>query len=508
MEDESGAAPTTSTTSGEVRGTTDDAVAVFKGIPYGTAERFMAPTPPQPWSGTRDALSFGDRSPQADEVGVALGEPADPAPMSEDCLALNVWTPGLDAGRRPVMVWFHGGGFSSLSGSSPMYDGVSLCRRGDVVVVTLNHRLNLFGFCYLAELGGERFADSGNAGMLDLVLALRWVRDNIASFGGDPGNVTVFGESGGGAKVSVLMGMPEAEGLFHRAIVQSGVHLHAQSPEQATANATKLMDQLGLAPDQVDELTTMPFERLTEALAGLAPRAWGEVAFNPVADGVHLPRSPWIPDAPECSAQVPMIVLSTRTETTLLAGGRDPSLFELDEERLPQKLRGWLDGADPEPVIDGFRRLYPEASPSELFWLITSDIYSRMPGWTQADRKADQGAAPVWVCEVHWDSPVQGGKWGAPHTLDIPLVFDNVAKAKSFAKDTPEAREVAAQMSQAWIAFARSGDPNHAGIPDWPSYRTEEPATMLFDLPPRVERGWRAAEREVLAPIPLRQTNR
>ncbi|MDZ7679212.1 MAG: carboxylesterase family protein [Acidimicrobiales bacterium] len=150
----------------------------------------------------------------------------------------------------------------------------------------------------------------------------------------------------------------------------------------------------------------------------------------------------------------------------------------------------------------------PHRDHSELFWLITSDIYSRMPGWTQADRKADQGGAPVWVCEVHWDSPVQGGKWGAPHTVDIPLVFDNVAKVKSFAKDTPEAREVAAQMSQAWIAFARAGDPNHAGIPDRPSYRTGQPVTMLFDLPPRVEAGWRAAEREVLAPLPLRQTNR
>ncbi|MDZ7679211.1 MAG: carboxylesterase family protein [Acidimicrobiales bacterium] len=320
MEDEAGAVPIASATSGAVRGT-DEGIAVFKGIPYGTAERFMAPTPPKPWSGTRDALGFGNRSPQADDVGAALGGPADPAPMSEDCLALNVWTPGLDAGRRPVMVWFHGGGFSSLSGSSPMYDGVSLCQRGDVVVVTLNHRLNLFGFCYLAELGGERFADSGNAGMLDLVLALRWVRDNIATFGGDPDNVTVFGESGGGAKVSVLMGMPEAEGLFHRAIVQSGVHLHAQSPEQATANATKLMEQLDLAPDQVDQLTTMPFEHLTEALARLAPRTWGEVAFNPVADGVNLPRSPWLPDAPECSAQVPMIISSTRTETTRSCSG-------------------------------------------------------------------------------------------------------------------------------------------------------------------------------------------
>lgn len=493
------------TGAGRVRGRLDDGVHVFRGIPYGTAVRFCAPEPAPPWAGVLDATTFPDRSPQIGATA-ALGGDDDASPMSEDCLGLNVWTPGIDDGSRPVMVWFHGGGFSSLSGSSAMYDGVRLCQRGDVVVVTLNHRLNLFGFCYLAELGGERYADSGNAGMLDLVLALRWVRDNIASFGGDPGNVTVFGESGGGAKVSVLMGMPEAEGLFHKAIVQSGVHLHAQDPADATENARRLLHQLDLGPDDVDTLASLPFEQLVDAHRTLLREA--DVAFSPVADGIHLPRSPWRPEAPACSAAVPLIVLSTRTETTLLAGGRDPSLFELDEERLPRKLRGWLGGADPEPVIEGFRRLHPDASPSELFWLVTSDVYSRMPGWVQADLKSTQGGAPVWMCEVHWNSPVQGGRWGSPHTIDIPLVFDNVAKVASFAKDGPESRELAAMMSTAWATFARTGDPNHPGIPPWPAYRAEAPVTMLFDLPPRVEAGWRAGEREVLADLPLRDTNR
>ncbi|MBK5224357.1 MAG: carboxylesterase/lipase family protein [Acidimicrobiia bacterium] len=496
------------TTAGPVRGDVDDGIAVFKGIGYGTAARFMAPEPLPAWTEVRDALTFGHRSPQLGGTNAAMGGADDAATMSEECLALNVWTPTPDDGARPVMVWFHGGGFSSLSGSSAMYDGVRLCQRGDVVVVTLNHRLNLFGFCYLAQLGGERYAHSGNAGMLDLVLALRWVRDNIARFGGDPHNVTVFGESGGGAKVSVLMGMPEATGLFHRAIVQSGVHLHAQDPDDATDNAKRLMAALDLRPDQVDELAALPHERLVEAFATIAPNAGGDVAFSPVADGVHLPREPWKPHAPECSADVPLLILSTRTETTLLAGGRDPSLFSLDDERLPRKLRGWLGGADPEPIVEGFRHLYPEASPSELFWLITSDMYSRLPGWVQADLKSDQGGAPVWMCEVHWDSPVQGGRWGSPHTIDIPLVFDNVTKVASFAKDGPEAREVAAQMSEAWIAFARSGDPNHPGIPEWPPYRSDAPCTMLFDVPPRAEPGWRSGERAVLADVPPRDTNR
>lgn len=497
-------AATVTTTTGEVRGTVDDGVHVFRGIPYGRAERFRAPEPPEVWDGVLDALAFPDRSPQL-ATPSALGGGDDATPMSEDCLGLNVWTPQTGSGTRPVMVWFHGGGFSSLSGSSPMYDGVRLCQRGDVVVVTLNHRLNLFGFCSLAELGGDRFADSGNAGMLDLVLALRWVRDNIARFGGDPGNVTVFGESGGGAKVSVLMGMPEAEGLFHRAIVQSGVHLHARTQEDATAHTVALMASLGLEPGQVDELVAAPVERLLEGLASVAADG---VAFNPVADGVHLQGSPWRPEAPACSAHVPLIILSTRTETTLLAGGRDPSLFELDDERLPRKLRGWLGGADPEPVIAGFERLHPEATPSEIYWLVSSAMYSRVPGRIMADLKAEQGAAPVWVCEVHWDSPVQGGRWGSPHTIDIPLVFDNVTKVASFAKDGPEARELAASMSEAWIAFARTGDPNHAGIPRWPAHDPGAPATMLFDVPSRVEHDWRGAEHAVLSDVPLRDTNR
>ncbi len=503
-------APTATLSSGPVRGTFDEGIAVFKGIPYGTAERFMAPQRPAPWTDPRECTRYGPRSPQLEgAAATTLSEGGDTNPMADDCLVLNVWTPALDAERRPVMVWFHGGGFSSLSGSSPMYDGVRLCQRGDVVVVTLNHRLNLFGFCHLAELGGERYADSGVAGMLDLVRALEWVRDEIATFGGDPGNVTVFGESGGGAKVSVLMGMPEARGLFHRAIVQSGVHLHAQDPADATENAATLLGAAGLERHQVDELAAMPLDQVLAAFASISTGAVGEgIAFSPVADGIHLPRAPWRPAAPDSSADVPLVILSTRTETTLLAGGRNPRLFDLEFADIARPLRRWLGDVDPEPIVAAFRDLHPAASASEIFFLITSDLYSRVPGWEMADLKSDQGGAPVWMCELHHDSPVQGGRWGAPHTMDIPLVFDNVDRVTSFAKDTPEMRQVAAQMSDAWIAFARSGDPNHPGIPEWPPYRRDEPVTMLFEPASRVERSWRVGERAALAHVPMRDTNR
>ena len=496
--------PVARTTGGQVRGTVVDGVAAFKGIPYGSVRRFAAPAPAEPWSGVREALDYGPRCPQPPRA--AAIDPADITPMAEDCLVANVWTPAVaDGGARPVMVWFHGGGFSSLSGSSPLYDGARLCRRGDVVVVTVNHRLNVFGFLALDD-----HPDAANAGMLDLVAALEWVRDNIGSFGGDPDNVTVFGQSGGGAKVCVLMGMPAAAGLFHRAIVQSGVHVKALSPEAARANAARVVAELGPVP-----VEHTPADALVAAYRNVT--AGGRVPFSPVADGRHLPRSPWDPEAPPWSADVPLIVLSTRTETTLLAGAADPSLFALDDAGLRSKLRGWLREAEAadgglDAIVDEFARLHPEASPSELFFLITTDLYSRLPGWTVADRKAVQAAATgggrVWHAELVWDTPVDGGRWLSPHTLDIPLVFANVGRTRSYAGRSDAAHRVSDQMSEAWLAFARHGDPNHAGIPTWPAYTAERPVTLLFDVQSRVEADWRGGERKVLAHLPLRTPRR
>jgi len=476
MSQASGAAPVVETTAGRVQGYVDEGIAVFKGIPYGSARRFEAAVPPAPWTGIRAAVDYGPRCPQIIRAGILLPS-TDTTPASEDCLVLNVWTPSVNAGGgRPVMVWFHGGGFGSLSGSSRLYDGVRLGQRGDVVVVTVNHRINVFGYLHL-----DGCPDAANAGMLDLILALQWVRDNIDRFGGDPGNVTVFGESGGGAKVCVLMGMPAASGLYHRAIVQSGVHLTSLDEEQAAANAARLLAELGAA-----DVRTAPADAVVAAYERVL--ASGTVAYSPVVDGRHLPRQPWQPDAPEPSAAVPLLFCSTRTETTLLAGAYDRSLFDLAEGDLAHRLRRWLPADRIEEVAAAFADLYPDASASERFFLLTR--------------------APVWVAELVWDTPFDGGRWMCPHTLDIPMVFANVGRVESVAGTGDEAMRVSDQMSAAWLAFARTGDPNDAAIPDWPAWSADKPVTMLFDVDSRAVADWRAGERQALAAVPFRTPDR
>jgi para-nitrobenzyl esterase len=476
--------PIAMTQSGRVRGEVSDGINVFRGIRYGAPPtgslRFMPPVPAASWGGVRDALQFGDQCPQVPPPPTAAWASwARQTGESEDCLVLNVWTPGLRDGRkRPVLVWFHGGGYSVFNGSAPVYDGERMCRKGDVVLVTLNHRLNAFGYLYLSELGGEKFADSGNAGQLDLVLALQWVRDNIREFGGDPNNVTIFGESGGGGKVSATLAMPAAKGLFHRAAIQSGPGLQGTPRDAATKTARQFMAALGLGPGDVDKLQERPVSELLKALQTVTQGS--PLGFGPVVDGRTLPRDPFTPDAPDVSADVPIIVGYNKDETTVLFP--PPGVFSLDWTTLPQKLAPML-GQNTDKIVNLCRRLFPQASASDLYFQITTERSMGRGSIALAERKSRQGRAPVYLYRLEWETPVQDGRLRTPHSLDLPLVFDNVAKSDSIiGTGAAEAQKVADAMSSAWIAFARAGKPDAKGLPRWPPYDTKTRATMVFNV--------------------------
>ncbi|MFN4175662.1 carboxylesterase/lipase family protein [Phenylobacterium sp.] len=491
--------PVARTRHGRVRGYVDQGILAFRGIRYGAdtgPRRFQAPRPPAPWTGVADATAYGAACPQRDR---------DAGPTSEDCLFLNVWTPGLrDAAKRPVMVYIHGGAYANGSGSAPLYDGVRLARRGDVVVVTLNHRLNVFGYGYLARLV-PGLPDSGNAGQLDLVLALEWVRDNIAEFGGDPGNVTVFGQSGGGAKIATMMAMPAAAGLFHRAATMSGQQVTASGPMNATRRTLAFLDALKLKPEQAADLRMLPAERLVEAMGIEDPvLGFGGLYFGPVLDERNLKRHPFYPDAPAQSAAIPMIIGNTHDETRAFLG-HDPSNFTLTWDELPGKLTFANLRVDvlPEAVVAEYRRLYPRYSPSDVLFAATTAARSWRGALIELEARARAGH-PTWAYQLDWATPKDGGKFGAPHASDIQFVFDNVAKPGATAIG-PGAQSMADQMSEAFLAFARTGDPNCAAIPRWePHYLPRRP-TMVFDVPSRQEDDPRGAERRFFDRVPYVQ---
>jgi para-nitrobenzyl esterase len=491
--------PVAATKAGRVRGALDNGVYVFKGIRYGadtTARRFQPPLAPEPWADVRDALEYGPMSPQPSRSAEKA---------SEDCLFLNVWTPGLRDGRkRPVMFYIHGGAYSNGSGASPLYDGVRLCRRGDVVVVTVNHRLNAFGYLYLARFGGAEFADSGNAGQLDLVLALRWVRDNIAEFGGDPGKVMVFGQSGGGAKIATLMATPAAAGLFQRAATMSGQQVTASGPLNATLRARAILDALKLTPDRASELRTVPAAKLLEATGARDPvLPFGGVSFAPVLDERTLTRHPFYPEAPAQSARIPMIIGNTHDETRAFLGG-DESNFRLTWEQLPEKLAPQMRvDIQPEAVVAEYRRLYPRYTPSEVFFAATTAGRSWRGAVIEAEERARSGS-PAYAYQLDWATPRDGGKFGAPHASDIQLVFDNISKPGATAEG-PDAQKMADVMSETFIHFARTGDPNNRHIPRWERYTLPRRRTMVFDVPPHAEDDPRGAERKLFAKVPYVQ---
>jgi para-nitrobenzyl esterase len=496
------ARPTIATTrSGRISGRTENGVHVFKGVPYGAdtaGRRFQSALQEMPWRGVREAVAFGASAPQ--------GGDADGQPISEDCLFLNIFTPALrDGGKRPVLFYIHGGGFNNGSGSHPLYDGGNLCRRGDVVVVTVNHRLNSFGYLYLAELGSEALADSGNVGQLDLIQALRWVREHAHEFGGDAGNITVFGQSGGGAKIATLMAMPQAKDLFHKAMTMSGQQVTAAGPRAATQRAELFLQALELKPGQADALRTLPMQRLLEAAKVRDPSRVENSAlyFGPVLDSRSLPRHPFYPDAPGQSAHIPMIIGNTRDETRAFLGG-DPANFELTWEQVPAKLREqqYVD-LSPEVVIAEYRRLYPHYTPSEVFFAATTAGRSWRGAIIEAEERAKQGPH-TWVYQLDWGRTVDE-KRRAFHTLDIPLVFDNIAAEGSRTGTDPDAQRMAERMCHALLALARNGNPNHDGIPEWKPYSLPTRETMVFDDETRLVDDPRGGERRLYERVPFVQ---
>ena len=512
-------APVAATNSGSVRGFINEGVFVFKGIPYGddtALHRFQPPTRPVPWVGVRDAVAFGPQAPQATpsqvpRAGRGMFSPLDEiSPVnSEDCLHLNVWTPGLrDNGRRPVMVYLHGGGYSNSSSNGPVYDGVRLVKRGDVVVVTLNHRLNLFGYLYLAQIGGSTFADSGNVGQLDLILALEWVRDNIGEFGGDPRNVMIFGQSGGGAKCATLMAMPRARSLFHRVATMSGQQLTATTPEHATATAQTVLAALGVNQKSLGDLRDplkFPMEKLVAA-------SRVGTYYGPVHDGRALPRDPFSPEAPLLSSRIPMMLGSTHDETRILVGSGNSSLFALSWAEVPSRLeefRPFLGTLKTETIVALYRQWYPAYSPTDVFFSATTAFRSWHGLVLESERRAAQpglkGPGPTWVYEFDWKSPVDGGKWGATHGLDIPFAFDTVQSARSMTGSSPEAQALASQMSDTFIAFARNGDPNNSAIPKWPRFDLTSRATLCWDTQSETKNDPRGDERRLLSQVPYVQ---
>ena len=487
--------------SGRIGGGIEQHVHVFRGVPYGAdtaARRWQPALQESAWRGVRDALDYGPSAPQRGGEG----------PGSEDCLRLNVWTPGLrDGAKRPVLVYIHGGAFSTGSGSDPLYDGGALCRHGDVVVITLNHRLNAFGYLHLRDLGDASFAHAGNVGQLDLVQALEWVQQHADEFGGDAGNVTVFGQSGGGAKIATLMAMPAARGLFHRAWTMSGQQVTAAGPRAAIQRAELFLGALNVAPSELARLRSLPMQALLDAQSLRDPSRVESSAlyFGPVVDTVNLPRHPFWPDAPPQSAHIPMVIGNTRDETRAFLGN-DPDNFALTWDTLPARLRTqqFVD-LDPAVVVAEYRRLYPDYTPSEVFFAATTAGRSWRGAVEELEVRAAQGTN-TWAYQLDWYPRTdEGARLRAFHTLDIPLVFGNTGVSGAKTGDGEDARAVAATMRDALLAFARNGDPNHAGMPTWTPYSMAARETMVFDASARLEHDPRGGERMLYRQAPFLQ---
>jgi para-nitrobenzyl esterase len=485
----------TNTESGKVRGYTHNGIYTYKGIPYAQAERFMPPAKVKPWADVRSSLSYGPVCPLTDPTTSVQDEPEfffhhDWGYTSEACLVLNVWTPSINDGKkRPVMLWIHGGGFTAGSSQElPSYDGENLSKKGDVVVVSINHRLNIIGYLDLSAYG-DKYKSSANISILDMKSSLEWVKANIANFGGDPNNVTIFGQSGGGAKVNTLMAMPSAKGLFHKAINESGSFRMAMLEKSETQSiAAEVLNLLGLKAEQVDTLQKISYARLSaagkKALEIVAGKMKAEgkpimgfgLSWGPSHDGDVLPYQLFSKEAFELSKNIPLLIGTTKNE---FVGSAFSGMSNATTEQVTDGLKKrYTDKTD--AFIAAVKKAYPlDTRPTDLMDI---DVSFRPGAVVQANEKsAVAGGAPVYMYLFSWQSPAIGGKYKAMHCMEVPFVFSNIARCEEMTGGTKEAYALSDKMSQAWINFARIGNPNHKGLPNWTPYTAQNTATMWFD---------------------------
>ncbi len=500
---------TVDTTSGKVQGLANGPIKEFKGIPYGAPtggkNRYMPPKKPAPWTGVRECFAYGQISPQtpaslASDYAMLIQWDLHTGGLGEDCLSLNIWTPGVnDGAKRAVLVSFHGGGFATGSGNGPQYDGAQLAKFGDVVVVTVNHRLASFGYLHLADLGAPpEFACAGVCGMMDLVASLEWVRDNIANFGGDPSKVMIFGQSGGGAKTSTMLAIPSAKGLFHSAGIQSGSTIRSATREAGTKSAEALLGKLGIAKGNIADIQKLPWQQILEAQTSLGAAA----SFTPVVDGKILPHHPFDPTAPPESADVPVIISNTLEDAAL-----GLTNFDLTEDGL-RTMMNQRYGAKAEEMLTMYRDRYPNKSPFLIQAQIVTDSGARRNATLQAERKSAAGKAPAYLYLWTFESSGFNGKFGAVHGTDVSASFYNYRDGVGGTGSAVE-RALWQRFASAWVSMAKNADPNNSKIPHWPPYDAARRATMIFDAEVRVENDPRSEIRkfwdEMPAPGPPRR---